>query len=127
MKFTQLQKKIIQHRLDVPDCITEVLTAIEDTDEAVYFTDDQVAAAIAQLQQLLDSDAALTRADFQDNEALSAVLYDCIDGSTWCGTMVAEIDFEVSKQRFAAHQRAMAQLAEKCLVLTGKKPYAPTC
>jgi len=133
MKFTKLEKQILLHRLEVAECIVNCLTEDELNSDGTYtpspYTALDVESAIEGLKSALENDADFTpeRVMKLSSVAFADVLFDCIDGSTWCGTMVCEVDFTITKQKFATHQRAVESLAEKCFQLTGKRPNAPTC
>lgn len=89
MQLTPLEKEILNHRLEVDDCIAEALDADRD----------EVAVACT---RLLDDPTPTNRLD-------KYILWDAVDGSTYCGNCR---DFD-SPQKVAAAIKAGRSLAEK--------------
>lgn len=120
--LTKLQKEIIQHRLDVPDCIEDAFCDVAEGDEMEY-TPDQVADGIAELQDFLNKNKDLSMIT---SKCTLDVLHDCVDGSTYGAAEYSAFDDgEVSQQRYNSVCKALDQLAEIVFKLTGKRPNTP--
>lgn len=112
--LTELEREILNHRLEVGDCIAEVLTADdrdagrEGVDAQGYHWDDIEAVAhflhVGRWQHALDINEGIVR----------EVLWEAIDGNTYVGTCEGAVeDGQMTRQAFVARERAMDSLTMK--------------
>jgi hypothetical protein len=102
LKLTKLEREILEHRLEVPDCIAEFLEA--DFDE-VYAACQQIAAG-----------------EISDSPLVRDILADCVEGSTFCGTMIGAVDDgDVTRAQYRAATRAAHSLARKIGAIVGRQ------
>lgn len=123
--LTKLESEILIHRLDVPDCIAEVIAESKagellnpDTHFVEYeiyrlMTEYQAYDAIDELYPLV------SRRKLPDTltEMQIEVLTDCIDGSTWVGCM----DGNCTEQLIGRHYAAGCRLQKKLEAAYGIK------
>jgi len=107
VKITKTQYEILEHRLDIPDCIHEVLNADIDLE----LEDPRV--EIEPVEESANKLKALAKRGTIDWSELNAldkeVLWDSIDGSTFIG---ASEGF-VSSQQYYGFQRSFNNLVDK--------------
>lgn len=113
MKLTDLEREILQHRLDVPDCIHDAYFDLAEDDEPPEFTEDDLQAAIDSIY------AGLPMIPDDPTEVEKAVLWDCMDGSTFMQAVDAEYeerDFSETPMNFGkwrAYHKAADSLEKK--------------
>jgi hypothetical protein len=108
IKLTKLESDILRHRLEVPDAIADALA-----DEG-YRPDFIWGAAEYILNGITRHGLDLSRELLQE-PLCRDILQDCIEGSTYCGSMI-EVGAEsrqVEQAKYRAAVRAMESLAEK--------------
>lgn len=119
--LTKLESEILIHRLDVPDCICEVLgesAAGEDVDSPEWVNvkeriSSEAAEAIEQLYPFVEAGKLPDTLTAMQVE----VLTDCIDGSTWVGCM----DGNCTEQLIGRHYAAGCRLQKKLEAAYGIK------
>lgn len=106
IKLTKLQKEFLQHRLDLPDCISEVFQA-----EGKDFTAGEIQISVDYVGNLVNNGEL--KIDWLDSID-RAVLRDCIEGSTWFACNINAVNFgEMSEQKINAQYRSIEQLVDK--------------
>ena len=112
--FTSIEWEIIDHRLNVPECIVECLPqyAPEDVD--------------AVIGALLDRD---WRAAYEHNDAITvAVLEDTINGSTFFGSIEDAVAVgDITNRKLKAYYRAAERITDKFEKAYGKRITLPLC
>ena len=100
IEFTQAEWKLIDHRLEVDECIAEVLE---------QFHNDDVLHICDLLRRRMTRDAF----DFSESITI-AVIDDAICGSTFFGSLDLAVDCgEVTPQQAAAYQRTADRIERK--------------
>jgi len=107
MNLTELETKILNHRLEVPDAIVDALNGEED--ENIFFPDD-----IDDICEMLLEGSFLSAQDYSYT-ITEAVLVDCVDGSTYWGASKTNGD---SNQKLGAIERAGNSLVKKIRAFT---------
>ncbi len=107
MELTRLEREILGHRLEVPDCIEEALNDGSGHESFAPEDIDHVCELLLgeQFQEALDSSQRIT----------TEVLIDCVEGSTYLATMSCESNRRVSCAIKAAEH--LARKVEKFLGL----------
>lgn len=103
LTLTKLEKDILDHRLEISDCICEALNDGATEDLERWHEDD-----------VEDVCLELLRGDYEGAKAINErlfleVLIDAVEGSTYYGAAIAD----QSKQKLAAIKRAGESLASK--------------
>lgn len=109
LKFSEREAEIIQHRLDVSDCIIECLLKSHGD----KFNEDQLIEAVDKLEKSLNSEVDVS------DEAVAAVLWDCLDGSTYFASFKYEVEEELITESEAKAKKRTANFLEKKLEAVG--------
>lgn len=124
LKLTALQVEILDHRLEVSDCVADALGEWMDKDGAIRsgWSADEVVEHCEWLQRLLAEKYRggvidLSRC-FAVNPGLTVdVLRDCVEGSTF----LCDMDDYVSAAKARGIRRSADELAEKISALIGQR------
>ena len=114
--LTKLQSEILRHRLVNGNTLSEVLG-----DEFGFHEEDIEDIVKLLLQDLTNNSIDTHIADFISEDITKEVLIECIEGSTWIGSMIGN----ESEQKIAAHLRSLENLANKIGGRIGKKIMVP--
>ncbi len=109
MKLTEIEKEILQHRIEVPDCIFEVISN-DYEDRMIKVSDDEIYDAIESVG------VAVNSGEIQDGLSIlqADVLTECLEGSTWCATHASALaNKEISSAKYYSARRYMIDLAKK--------------
>jgi len=107
MKITKLQREMLEHRLEVYDCIAEAL-GVDDVD---------VFVACSKLLKELKGD----KLPVPESELEKEVLADAVNGSTWIGAMIGERP----ESQISRHITQGEKLAEMVEEVTGIETECP--
>jgi hypothetical protein len=107
VKITKTQYEILEHRLDIPDCIHEVLN--DDLEEP--------RVAIEPVEESCEKLKALAKRGTIDWSTLTdldkEVLWDAIDGSTFMGCADGAVGVYISSQKYWGFSRSFNNLVDK--------------
>ena len=92
--LTKLETEILQHRLEVPDAISEAL----DTPLSLVETACEILIAKGEMALY-----------WLNCDTMKSVAVDAVEGSTWLAAMV----WDESPQKIASHEKAYLSLLEK--------------
>ena len=106
MRLTPLEMEILQHRLDVPCAIAEVLMA--DWDEFTADGYSEVEDAINAMT--IDKETGLVQ---WETELQQLIIHDCVIDDVYVDAAQDNIGVEISQQKFNAIRRAKESLEEK--------------
>lgn len=119
--FTPLEWEIIEHRLEIPDCIVECI-ASEDPEDQKYHPDDVYLVA----ECLLKKDWLSAYA--HSAEITAAVLEDAINGSTFFGSIdLAVAEGDITQQKMNAYVRAANSIMKKFEAAYDQAVSLPLC
>jgi hypothetical protein len=89
MKLTKYHREILQHRLDVPDCISESLDISDD--------DNTITDACRSIEKKINSMTELDKSVF--NELETDIIINCLE----CGTFFASMDDRVEHKEITRY------------------------
>ena len=119
IRLPDLESEILRHRLEVPDCIADVLIAGCYPEPSCYTVDEVVDAAEELLNMLPRLPAVLTDLQCQ-------VLFDCCAGSTFVVCAAAEYGTnKMSTGKWSSINRAASSLEKRMSKITGFKCEIP--
>ena len=108
MRFTKLQQEIIDHRLEMPDCLMDCLDDVKALDG--YDLTDYTLACIA-VSRAINKEITPSKL----TPIQRAVLEESIYGSTYCDMIDDAVsNLEVSPQRASAARRAWEDAKDRC-------------
>ena len=110
IQLTKLEAKILRHRLEVPDALVEALTDVCPGDFDPKYHPQDIEDIAEVLEANLNSDTLdTTKAEEINTKITHVVLTDCVEGSTWVGSMHGD----QSKRMISKHIKAGESLAKK--------------
>lgn len=109
--FTKLEQEIIEHRLDASDALAECLY---DTYEWPH---EQVELTCERMKACLEEHGAVSI--FEDDEVAIEVLRDCVEGSTFFGSMSHAVACGETTKGKALASRKAARAIERKLKAAG--------
>lgn len=114
MQLSKLERTILNHRLEVPECITEVLA--DDMGCSPETLRDRV-------ERICDLLTAGSFDEAMDDELAGLVLAEAVDGSTFIGAA----DGNVSDRTMRMYVKASLSLADKVREFTSLDCNPPLC